>query len=66
MPAQTKRLQPYSAHLTWVVSGRAGKIARLRETGLWRGDAAAARYAADGRYLAIDMAWPPVGVAVLI
>lgn len=57
---QIKGLEPYSVHMTWTEGGRIGKVARLREAGLWRGDGTAAEYAADGRYLSIDIVWPQV------
>lgn len=58
--AQIKGLRPYSLHMTWTGGERAGKVARLREAGLWRGDALGSEYLSDDRFLAIDLAWPRV------
>ncbi len=71
---QIKGVEPYSLHMTWTGGEAAGKVARLREAGLWRGDdpgvaqgaaqgaaeGAAVAYASDGRYLSIDLVWPRV------
>lgn len=46
---QIKGVEPYSLHMTWTGGEAAGKVARLREAGLWRGDdPGAAQDAAGG------------------
>lgn len=61
---QKLKVVPWSLHLTWIWGKQSGKLARLQEARIWRGEAPDSPwYGGTGgdKYLAMDLVQPQVG-----
>ena len=55
-------MAPWSLHMTWTWGLKQGKLARLQEARLWRGEAPGSTFhgAGGAGFLAMDMVQPQV------
>ncbi len=61
---QKLKVEPWSLHLTWIWGKQSGKLARLQEARMWRGEPPDSPwYGGSGgdKYLAMDLVQPQVG-----